>query len=130
VVFSFNESRTGHRLGGILHQMVCGAIQQSGSDGCGLGDARVAFVSATIATVLGTIAALVLIRFGRFPGRTLFSGMVYAPLVMPEVITGLSLAAAVCRHQFRPRILDRHHRAHHLLDVLCRGGRPVAAGQF
>jgi putrescine transport system permease protein len=52
---------------------------------------QVAVVSSTIATVLGTMAALVLVRAGRFYGRTLFSGMIYAPLVMPEVITGLSL---------------------------------------
>lgn len=51
----------------------------------------VALASATVATVLGTLAALALTRHGRFPGRTLFTGMVYAPLVMPEVITGLSL---------------------------------------
>jgi len=50
-----------------------------------------AVVSSTIATVLGTMAAYVLVRAGRFAGRTLFSGMIYAPLVMPEVITGLSL---------------------------------------
>src|SRR3546814_4309029 len=43
------------------------------------------------ATVLGTIAGLIMPRFGAFSGRTLFSGMIYAPLVMPEVITGLSL---------------------------------------
>lgn len=52
---------------------------------------QVAVVSSTIATVLGTMAAYVLVRGGRFLGRTLFSGMIYAPLVMPEVITGLSL---------------------------------------
>ncbi|WP_299607931.1 ABC transporter permease subunit [uncultured Tateyamaria sp.] len=52
---------------------------------------RVAVISSTIATVLGTMAAYVLVRAGRFYGRTLFSGMIYAPLVMPEVITGLSL---------------------------------------
>lgn len=52
---------------------------------------RVAVVSSTVATVLGTMAAYVLVRGGRFFGRTLFSGMIYAPLVMPEVITGLSL---------------------------------------
>ncbi|WP_299047572.1 ABC transporter permease subunit [uncultured Tateyamaria sp.] len=52
---------------------------------------RVAVISSTIATVLGTMAAYVLVRGGRFVGRTLFSGMIYAPLVMPEVITGLSL---------------------------------------
>src|SRR4029450_3206726 len=39
--------------------------------------------------VLGTLAAIALVRFGRFRGRLLFSGMIYAPLVMPEVITGL-----------------------------------------
>ena len=52
---------------------------------------KVAVSSSTLATVLGTMAAIVLVRAGRFPGRTLFSGMIYAPLVMPDVITGLSL---------------------------------------
>ncbi|MDQ0315253.1 ABC transporter permease [Amorphus orientalis] len=52
---------------------------------------RVAVLSATVATVLGTMAALALVRGGLFRGRSLFSGMVYAPLVMPDVITGLSL---------------------------------------
>jgi putrescine transport system permease protein len=52
---------------------------------------RVAFVSASAATVFGTLAALALVRFGRFRGRLLFASMIYAPLVMPEVITGLSL---------------------------------------
>ncbi|MGA7404679.1 MAG: ABC transporter permease subunit [Pseudolabrys sp.] len=52
---------------------------------------RVAALSATAATILGTLAAVALVRLGSFRGRLLFSGMVYAPLVMPEVITGLSL---------------------------------------
>ena len=52
---------------------------------------RVGLLSASVATVLGTMAALALSRHKRFAGRTLFSGMIYAPLVMPEVITGLSL---------------------------------------
>ena len=52
---------------------------------------RVAVLSATAATVLGTLAAVALTRFGRFGGRLLLSGMLYAPLVMPEVIIGLSL---------------------------------------
>lgn len=52
---------------------------------------RVAVISSTLAAILGTLAAYVLVRAGRFWGRTLFSGMIYAPLVMPEVITGLSL---------------------------------------
>lgn len=52
---------------------------------------RIAFTSATFATILGTLAGLTLARFGRFRGRTLFTGMITSPLVMPEVITGLSL---------------------------------------
>lgn len=52
---------------------------------------KIAFINATFATVLGTLAALSMVRFGRFRGRTLFGGMLVAPLVMPEVITGLSL---------------------------------------
>lgn len=52
---------------------------------------KIAAVNACFATLLGTLAGLALVRFGRFRGRTLFSGMISAPLVMPEVITGLSL---------------------------------------
>ena len=52
---------------------------------------QIAVVNATFATLIGTMAALALVRFGNFRGRTLFSGMITAPLVMPEVITGLSL---------------------------------------
>jgi len=52
---------------------------------------RVGLIAATVATVLGTLAAIALTRYARFRGRLLFSGMVFAPLVMPEVITGLSL---------------------------------------
>jgi len=52
---------------------------------------RIAALSASAATVLGTLAAVTLVRAGRFRGRIGFSAMVYAPLVMPEVITGLSL---------------------------------------
>ncbi|MDG1430743.1 MAG: ABC transporter permease subunit, partial [Paracoccaceae bacterium] len=52
---------------------------------------KIAFVNATFATILGTLSALAMVRFGRFKGRTLFGGMLVAPLVMPEIITGLSL---------------------------------------
>jgi len=52
---------------------------------------QIAVINATVATVLGMLAALAMVRFGRFRGRTLFGGMLVAPLVMPEVITGLSL---------------------------------------
>jgi len=52
---------------------------------------KIAVVNATFATFLGALAGLAMVRFGRFRGRTLFGGMLVAPLVMPEVITGLSL---------------------------------------
>lgn len=52
---------------------------------------QIAFINATFATILGALAGLAMVRFGRFRGRTLFGGMLVAPLVMPEVITGLSL---------------------------------------
>ena len=52
---------------------------------------KIAVVNATAATMIGTLAGIALVRFGRFRGRTLFTGMITAPLVMPEVITGLSL---------------------------------------
>ena len=52
---------------------------------------QIATINATFATMLGTLAAIAMVRFGRFRGRTLFGGMIVAPLVMPEVITGLSL---------------------------------------
>ncbi|PZN27124.1 MAG: putrescine ABC transporter permease PotI, partial [Proteobacteria bacterium] len=52
---------------------------------------RIAAVNATGAVILGTLAGFALARFGRFRGRTLLTGMTTAPLVMPEVITGLSL---------------------------------------
>jgi putrescine transport system permease protein len=52
---------------------------------------EIAAISSTLATILGTVAGYVLVRFPKFMGRTAFSGMVNAPLVMPEVITGLSM---------------------------------------
>ena len=52
---------------------------------------KIAVTSASMATILGTMSGLALARFGRFNGRTLFSGMISSPMVMPEVITGLSL---------------------------------------
>jgi putrescine transport system permease protein len=91
MVFSFNGSRLVTVWGGFSTRWY-GALFRNGP----LMEAawvtfRIALLSATVATVLGTLAALALARYGRFPGRTLFTGLVYAPMVMPEVITGLSL---------------------------------------
>jgi len=52
---------------------------------------KIAVMSATLATSIGTLAAIVLVRFGPFRGRTLFQGMTTAPLIMPDVLTGLAL---------------------------------------
>ncbi|MEQ1715571.1 MAG: putrescine ABC transporter permease PotI, partial [Hyphomicrobium sp.] len=91
VVYSFNESKLVTVWGGWSTKWYAGLLQNEALLDAGWVTLRVALVSATIATILGTLAAIVLVRFGRFRGRTLFSGLVFAPLVMPEVITGLSL---------------------------------------
>ncbi|MCC2110567.1 MAG: ABC transporter permease [Hyphomicrobiales bacterium] len=91
IIYSFNESRLVTVWAGFSTKWYVQMINNEGLMNAAWVTARVAFVSATVSTVLGTLAAIVLIRLGRFRGRTIFSGMVYAPLVMPEVITGLSL---------------------------------------
>ena len=91
VIYSFNESKLVTVWGGFSTKWYAGLLENEHLMDAAWTTLRVAFISAPIATVLGTMAALVLVRMGRFPGRTLFSGMIFAPLVMPEVITGLSL---------------------------------------
>ncbi|CUA89273.1 ABC transporter permease [Chelatococcus daeguensis] len=91
VVYSFNASRLVTVWGGFSTQWYISLLQNEQLLQAAWISLRVAFLSAAAATVLGTLAALALVRYGRYPGRTLFTGMVYAPLVMPEVITGLSL---------------------------------------
>ena len=91
IVFSFNESRLVTVWGGFSLKWYANLLQDQAFLDAAWITLRVAILSATIATFLGTLAAVALVRAGRFPGRTLFSGMIYAPLVMPEVITGLSL---------------------------------------
>ncbi|MCB1490923.1 MAG: ABC transporter permease subunit [Rhodobiaceae bacterium] len=91
IVFSFNESRLVTVWAGFSTKWYGELLNNQGLMDAAWVTVRVAFLSACCATVLGTLAAIVLIRSGRFYGRTLFSGMIYAPLVMPDVITGLSL---------------------------------------
>ena len=91
VVYSFNDSRLVAVWGGFSTRWYAAIWQNQALLDAALVTLRVAAVSATVATVLGTLAAISLVRMGRFRGRLLFSGMVYAPLVMPEVILGLSL---------------------------------------
>ncbi|MEO0654190.1 MAG: ABC transporter permease [Pseudomonadota bacterium] len=91
ITYSFNESRLVTVWAGFSTKWYGELMRDESFLDAAWVTLRVAVVSSTIATVLGTMAAYVLVRGGRFFGRTLFSGMIYAPLVMPEVITGLSL---------------------------------------
>ncbi len=91
VVYSFNSSRLVTVWAGFSTKWYGELFNNEQFLDAALVTLKVGIASSCIATVLGTIAALVMVRGGKFRGRTLFSGMIYAPLVMPEVITGLSL---------------------------------------
>ncbi len=91
IIYSFNSSKLVTVWAGFSTKWYGELFQNEAFLDAAWVTLKVAVVSSTIATVLGTMAAYVLVRGGRFLGRTLFSGMIYAPLVMPEVITGLSL---------------------------------------
>jgi len=91
VIYSFNASRLVTVWGGWSLRWYTEFLHDRAMLDAAWMSLRVAAVSATLATLLGTLAAVALSRGERFKGRTLFSGMLYAPLVMPEVITGLSL---------------------------------------
>jgi len=91
VIYSFNASRLVTVWGGWSTRWYAELLADNAMLEAAGVSLRVAALSASLATVLGTLAAIALTRAGRFRGRTLFTGMVYAPLVMPEVITGLSL---------------------------------------
>ncbi|MGR3837584.1 MAG: ABC transporter permease [Cognatishimia sp.] len=91
ITYSFNESKLVTVWAGFSTKWYGELMQNQAFLDAAWVTLRVAVISSTVATVLGTMAAFVLVRSGRFFGRTVFSGMIYAPLVMPEVITGLSL---------------------------------------
>ncbi len=102
VIYSFNASRLVTVWAGWSTRWYAELLQDQAMLEAAWTSLRVALLSATVATVLGTLAALSLVRMGRFRGRLLFSAMIYAPLILPEVITGLSLlllfvAAAIDR---------------------------------
>jgi putrescine transport system permease protein len=91
IVFSFNASRLVTVWGGFSTQWYAALMQNEPLLDAAWISLRIALISALLATLLGTLAAIALVRHGRFRGRALFTGMIYAPLVMPEVITGLAL---------------------------------------
>jgi putrescine transport system permease protein len=91
VVYSFNDARLATVWGGFSLRWYEELLTNREAIEALFLSLRIAVVSATVATALGLLAGLALQRFHRFRGRFLFTGMIAAPLVMPEVITGLSL---------------------------------------
>lgn len=91
IFYSFNKSRLVTVWGGFSTQWYGKLFENKQILEAAWLSLKIAAINATGAVILGTLAGLALARFGRFKGRTLFSGMATAPLVMPEVITGLSL---------------------------------------
>ena len=90
IFFSFNKSRLATVWGGFSTQWYGKLFQNSQILDAALLSLEIALLSATAATILGTLAGLALARFKAFRGRAIFSGLVSAPLIMPEVITGIS----------------------------------------
>jgi putrescine transport system permease protein len=91
VIYSFNDSRLVTLWGGFSLRWYRSLLASEDILAAALLSLEVAVVSATVATALGTLSGLALNRLGRFRGRTLLTGMITAPLVMPEIITGISL---------------------------------------
>lgn len=90
IVFSFNKSRLATVWGGFSTQWYVKLFDNKQVWDAAILSLEIAVISASIATILGTMAGVALARFRSFRGRTLFSGLVTAPLIMPEVITGIS----------------------------------------
>ena len=98
IIYSFNASRLVTVWGGWSLRWYFEFFNDQAMLDAAWMSLRVAATSASVATLLGTLAAVALSRGAGFTGRTLFSGMLYAPLVMPEVITGLSLLLLFVAH--------------------------------
>lgn len=91
VIFSFNDSRLVAVWGGWSLRWYRELVQDAAMLDAAWTSLRIGILSASAATLLGTLAAIALVRMGRFRGRLAFSAMIYVPLVLPEVIIGLSL---------------------------------------
>ncbi|MDC7699868.1 ABC transporter permease subunit [Vogesella indigofera] len=91
IVYSFNDSKLVTVWGGFSTKWYASLFQNEQIISAVELSVQIALASATAAVTLGTIAGFVLARFKRFPGSSLFAGMMTAPMVMPEVITGLSM---------------------------------------
>ncbi len=90
MVYSFNGSRLATVWGGFSTKWYVSLFSNKQVGAALILSLQIALLSATVATILGTMSGIALARFRKFRGRTLFSGLVTAPLIMPEVITGIS----------------------------------------
>jgi putrescine transport system permease protein len=90
IVYSFNESRFVNVWGGFSFKWYQSLFENEEMLESAFLSIKIAALTATISVFIGTLAAIALVRFGKFKGRLLFSGLITAPLVMPEVIIGLS----------------------------------------
>ena len=91
IAFSFNQSAIASVWGGFSLRWYAALFNNEQIIDAALLSLKIAATSATFATILGTMAGLALTQMGRYRGRLIFTGIIAAPLVMPEVITGLSL---------------------------------------
>lgn len=91
IAFSFNESRLVTVWSQFSTKWYANLWDNEGLIEAVLASFKIAAMAATIAVILGTLAAVVMVRFSKFRGRTLFGGLISAPLVMPDVITGLAV---------------------------------------
>ena len=90
IVYSFNAYRLATVWGGFSTKWYAALLSNAQVGQALRISLEIAVISSTCATILGTMADIALARFTKFRGRTLFSGLVTAPLIMPEVITGIS----------------------------------------
>lgn len=91
IIFSFNESKLVTVWGGFSTKWYGELLHDKQMLGAAWMSFKIAFLAACSAVVLGTMAAIIMVRMGQFKGKVAFTSMITAPLVMPEVITGLSL---------------------------------------
>ena len=91
IVFSFNEARITTSWSRFSLRWYESLFANEAIINALIISLKIAVISATIATIIGTMAAIVLVRFKKFKGKTFFSALTIAPMVMPEVMTGLAM---------------------------------------
>jgi len=129
VLYSFNASRL-VRSGRLVDTLVCGLCTMKRCLESALVTLPASGCFRRGCDVMGTLAALALVRFWPFPRALSLCGMIYAPLVMPEVIHRPLVAAAVCGDRCRSRLLDDYRRAHDTDHVLRRRHRAARLVDF